>query len=105
MGWFFVVVSTPSVAFSAGVVEGEEPGCAQAFGPDLPIEGLGEGVVSRLARPAEVEGDATGIDPEVQASGDELGATIDPDRSGISGNCGRPIQRRDDVRCPVGEAR
>jgi len=58
VGSFFVVVSTPSLAFSAGVVEGEEPSRVQAFGPDLAVEGLGEGVVRRLARSAEVEGDA-----------------------------------------------
>ena len=58
VGSFFVVVSMPSVAFSAGVVEGQEPGGVQAFSPDLAVEGLGEGVVSGLALPAEVQGDA-----------------------------------------------
>lgn len=58
VGSFLVVVSTPSIAFSAGVVEGQEPGGVQAFSPDLTVEGLGEGIVSGLARPAEVQGDA-----------------------------------------------
>jgi hypothetical protein len=58
VGSFFVVVSTPSLAFSAGVVEGEEPGRVQAVGPDLAVEGLGECVVRRLVKPAEVQGDA-----------------------------------------------
>ena len=58
MGSFFVVVSTPSLAFSPGVVEQQEPGRVQAFGPDLAVERLGEGVVRRPAWPAEVKGDA-----------------------------------------------
>jgi len=56
VGSFFDVVSTPSLAFSAGVVEGEEPGRVQAFGPDLASEGLGERVVRRLTGPADLEG-------------------------------------------------
>ena len=51
----FVAVSTPSLAFSTGVVEGQELGRVQAFGPDLAVAGFGEGVVSRLAEAAEVQ--------------------------------------------------
>lgn len=52
------LVFAPSLAFSPGVVEGQEPGGVQAFGPDLAVEGLGEGAVGGLARPAEVQGGA-----------------------------------------------
>lgn len=58
VGSFFVVVSTPTLAFSPGVVEGQEPGGVQSFCPDLAVEGLGEGIVRWLARPAEVQGHA-----------------------------------------------
>lgn len=55
VGSFFVVVSTPSLAFSAGVIEGEEPDRVQAFGPDLAVERLGERVVRRLAVTGTIE--------------------------------------------------
>ena len=58
VGSFFVVVSTPSLAFSPGVVEGQEPGDVQAFCPDLAVEGLGEGIVRWLARPTDPKGGA-----------------------------------------------
>lgn len=58
VGPFFVVVSRLNLAFSPGVVEGQELGRIQAFGPNLAVERLGEGVVRRLAQPAEVQGDA-----------------------------------------------
>ena len=45
-----VVVSTPSLKFFPGVVKAEEPMGVQALGPQAPVEGLDEGVVSRFAR-------------------------------------------------------
>ena len=58
VGSFFVVASVPTLAFSAGVVEGEETDRVQAFGPDLVVEGVGERVVRRLIGTAEVQSDA-----------------------------------------------
>ena len=61
-----VVVSTPSLAFSARIVEAHEPMRVQAFRSEFAIERLDEGVVSGLARSEEVERDAALISPEVE---------------------------------------
>ena len=53
-----VVVSTPSLAFCARLVEAQEPVCVQAFDPELAVEGFDEGVVGWFARPEEVECEA-----------------------------------------------
>src|SRR5213078_1794293 len=53
-----VVVSTPSLAFSACLVEAEEPIGVQALSPKLAVQAFDECVVGRLAGPAEVESDA-----------------------------------------------
>ena len=50
----------------------------QALGPEPSVEGFDLGVVRGLARPGEVERDALGIGPQVEVSGDELGAVVDP---------------------------
>ena len=52
---YFVVVSTPSLAFSDRVIQAHEPVRVQAFRPELAVEGLDERIVGRLARPREVE--------------------------------------------------
>ena len=61
----------------------------QALGPEAAVEGLDEGIVSRLAGPAEVQGDAMGIGPQVQVPGDELG----PDPLPFSGAPGAGVSR------------
>ena len=61
-----VVVSTPSLAFSARIVEAHEPMRVQTFRSEFAIERLDEGVVSGLARSEEVERDAALISPEVE---------------------------------------
>ena len=58
VGSFLVVVSTPSLAFLHGVVEAHEPVLVQALRPELAVEAFDERIVGRLARPAEVQGDA-----------------------------------------------
>ena len=50
-----VVVSMPSLAFCPRLVEAQEPVRVQAFGPELAVERFDEGIVRRLAWPAEVE--------------------------------------------------
>src|SRR5258708_35563288 len=82
-----IVVSTPSLAFCSRLVEAQEPVCIQAFPPELAVEGLDEGVVGRLAWPAEVECHAFHVRPENELLADELGAIVDADRLGIAELC------------------
>ena len=53
----------------------------QAFVAELAVERLDEGVVTRLARPREVQFDVFLAGPKVEIAGDELG---DPDRLRIA---------------------
>ena len=46
-----VVVSTPSLQLFPRIGEAHEPVLVQAFCPEPPIEGLDEGIVSRLSGP------------------------------------------------------
>ena len=48
MGTHLIVVSMPSLAFSARFVEASEPICVQAFGAELAIEVFDAGVIGRL---------------------------------------------------------
>jgi len=79
-----VVVSTPNLQFFPGVVKAEEPMGVQALGPQTPVEGLDEGVVSRFARPGEIQDDIVGIGPQIQIPRDEFRALIDPNRLRIT---------------------
>jgi len=51
MGSHFVLVSSPSLAFSARVVEAHEPMLVQAFRPELAVEAFDERIVGPLAKP------------------------------------------------------
>ena len=64
-----VVVSAPSLQLFRRVCKRQEPVGVQTLGPEAAVEGLDEGIVGRLAGPAEVEGDAVGIGPEVRVTG------------------------------------
>jgi hypothetical protein len=63
VGSFFVVVSTPSLAFSAGVVEGEEPGRVRHSARTLPLKdsanalsvGLPGRLTQRAARSSQIQ--------------------------------------------------
>ena len=61
-----VVVSTPSLAFSSRLVEAEEPVGVQALRTELAVQAFDEGVVGRLAGPAEVERDTAHKGPEIE---------------------------------------
>src|SRR5438105_15406109 len=61
-----VVVSTPSLAFSACLVEAEEPIGVQALSSKLAVQAFDECIVGRLAGPAEVESDAVLVSPAVE---------------------------------------
>jgi putative transposase len=63
-----VVVSTPSLAFSACLVEAEEPIGVQALSPKLAVQAFDECVVGRLAGPAEVKSDAATAKVEFSSS-------------------------------------
>lgn len=62
---YLVVVSPLSFAFGPGVAQAEEPVGVQQLSPDSAVEGLGEGVVRRLSRPAEVHDEAVLPGPEI----------------------------------------
>src|ERR1700722_13834812 len=81
---YLVVVSTPSLAFSACVVEAHEPVGIQAFGAELAVERFDKGVVGRFAWPAKVERDAFHVRPEIQFLADKLRAIVDADGPGIT---------------------
>ncbi len=51
----------------------------EAFGPELPVERLDEGIVRRLARPGEVEDYPALISPQIEVAADELGTLVEPD--------------------------
>ena len=92
-----IVVSTPSLAFSTCFVEAQEPVGVQAFGSELAVERLDEGVVSRFAWPTEVERNALQIGPQVELPADELRAVVDTDRLGIAELGRAAFQRLDDM--------
>lgn len=56
----------------------------QAFSPELSVEALDEGVVGWLSWPREVEHDTFVVDPQIEITGDEFGALVNPDRLGIA---------------------
>ena len=80
MGPDLVVVTAPSLQLFGCVGKGEEPVGVQAFGPKSPVERFNEGVVSGLPGPGEVQDDAATVGPQIQVTGDELRALVDPDR-------------------------
>jgi hypothetical protein len=70
---FLVVVSTPSLAFSARIVEAHEPVRVEALCSELAVERFDERIVGRLPGSREVERDTTVIGPEIQIAGDKAG--------------------------------
>lgn len=65
MGPILVVVTAPSLQLFGRIRKRQEPVGVQTLGPEAAVEGLDEGIVRRLAGPAEVQGDAVGIGAEV----------------------------------------
>jgi hypothetical protein len=61
-----IVVSTPSLAFSARIVEAHEPVRVEAFRSEFAVERFDERIVGRLSRPREVERDAAVLGPEIE---------------------------------------
>ena len=96
-----VVVSTPSLAFSACLVEAEEPVGVQALGAELAVQALDEGVVDRLAGPAEVERDAAQLGPQIELAADALRIVVDADRLRVADREGSLLERRHDVGAAV----
>jgi len=66
-----VVVSTPSLAFSARLVEAEEPVRVEALGAELAVQAFDESIVGWLAgiHPARAAGRCTWADQPVIAGG------------------------------------
>ena len=92
-----VVVSTPSLAFSTCFVEAQEPVGIQAFGSELAVERLDEGIVSRFAWPTEVECHAFHVRPQIELLAHELGTVVDADRLGIAELCGAAFECFNDI--------
>jgi len=101
----FVVVSAPSVQLFAGVCKAHEPVGVQALRSELAVEGFEEAVVRRLSRPGGVQRDIVGLGPQIQVAGDELAASVDPDRPGISDLSAYPLERLNDILTAIGEPR
>src|SRR5579864_5170548 len=79
-----VVVSTPSLAFSARFVEAEEPVHVQTLSAELAVQAFDEGIVRRLTGSAEVERHVVHEGPEVELSADELRPVVEPNRLRIA---------------------
>lgn len=56
-------VPAPIFQLLPGVFKADEPVSVQTFRPQLAVERFDEGIVGRLAGPAEVQCDAVGIGP------------------------------------------
>src|SRR5437667_1949978 len=92
-----VVVSTPSLAFSACLVEAEEPIGVQALSPKLAVQAFDECVVGRLAGPAEVESDAAHEGPQVELLTDEFRPIVEPNGLWTADFMPYPVERVDDI--------
>lgn len=76
----------------------------QTLRAEASVEGFDERVVSRLARPAEVERDAIGVSPQIEIAGDKFRSLIDADGFRIAGRGADLLQGLDDVLGAVAEA-
>lgn len=83
-GEFFIVVSTPILAFLTCVVEAHKPVSIQAFRPELAVEGLDECVVGRFSGSREVERDATLISPQISSQADTEKADMARERDELA---------------------
>src|SRR5207247_1890356 len=92
-----VVVSTPSLAFSACLVEAEEPIGLQALSPKLAVQAFDECVVGRLAGPAEVESNAADEGPRAQPRPAALPPTVAPNGPWTADFLPNPFERADDI--------
>jgi hypothetical protein len=86
------VVSSPSLAFCARLVEARERIRIQTLGSELAIERLDECIVRRLAWPAKIERDTLHVGPQIKLSADKLRAVVDADTIPLTqGACHRVI--------------
>ena len=77
----------------------------QAFASELAVEGFDEAVVSRLARPREVQHNALLISPDIEITGDKLRSLVDADRLGVANSFANALQGQHDILTPIAEAR
>jgi len=75
----------------------------QAFCPELGVEGLDEGVVSRLAGTGEVERDAILVGPQIHIPRDEFASIIHPYCRWEADLPTHPIQRSNNTLAFVAE--
>ena len=89
---FFVVVSTPILAFSPGVVEAHEPVSIQTLGAELAIEALDEAILHRFARRDVVPFDVVLLLPSHDGVRGELGAVIADQHARVATEFGDAIE-------------
>ena len=78
--------------------------CIQTFASDLAVEGFDKGVVSRFARPREVEGHVVRVSPQVEITRHELTALVNSDRLRIVNLTADLFQRHHNIVSAVAEA-
>ena len=71
-----VVVLAPPLDLGARVRQIPEPVLVEAFVPKLSVEGLGEGIVHRLAGSDEVQPDAASVSPGIEGLAREFRAVV-----------------------------
>lgn len=84
MSAHLIIVSPPTLAFSDRIVKAHEPVLVQTLRPELAVEAIDERVIGRRTKPRAVQRDALHVCPQIEVSGDELAAVINPDRGRIS---------------------
>src|ERR1700741_5276838 len=99
-----VVVSTPSLAFPPRFVEAHETMRVEALGAELAVQALDEGIVGRVAGPAEVARHVVQEGPKVELLADDLGTVVETDGLGIAGLLRGVIEGGDDIGAAVGGA-
>ena len=100
-----VVVSEPSLHLFGRVCKRQEPVRVQALASEAAVECLDEGIVGRLAGPGEVQRHPLRIGPQIEVTGDELRALVDPDRPWITHLGANPFQGCVHVLGPIAETR
>ena len=73
-----IVVPAPSLHLLPSIFKAHEPVGIEAFRPEASVEGLNERVVSRLARPREVERHALHVGPQIELAGDKIRCHCQP---------------------------
>jgi len=99
------VVSAPRLLLFARIGKTDEPVRVHALSPNAAVERLREGIVHRLSRPGEVERHALRLRSQIEITGDELRAQVDPDCFRIADRRADPFERPHDVLAAIAHPR